>query len=44
MELNSEKYFMALSDPTRLRSLILLAQEGELCVCEITYALAAIQP
>jgi len=33
-----------LSDPTRLRSLMLLLQEGELCVCELTYALDEIQP
>lgn len=33
-----------LSDPTRLRSLMLLRQEGELCVCELTYALGEIQP
>ena len=36
--------FRALSDETRLRCLILLQQEGELCVCELTYALAAVQP
>ena len=33
-----------LSDPTRLRSVMLLWQEGELCVCELTYALQDIQP
>lgn len=33
-----------LSDQTRLRSLMLLMQEGELCVCELTYALDLIQP
>lgn len=32
------------SDPTRLRSLMLLMLEGELCVCELTYALGVIQP
>ena len=36
--------FTALSDPIRLRSLALLAREGELCVCELTHALAANQP
>lgn len=36
--------FRALSDETRLRCLTLLQQEGELCVCELTYALAAAQP
>ena len=33
-----------LSDQTRLRSLMLLMQEGELCVCELTHALDLIQP
>jgi ArsR family transcriptional regulator len=33
-----------LSDQTRLRSLMLLMQAGELCVCELTYALDLIQP
>ncbi|CAA7620358.1 Transcriptional regulator, ArsR family [Candidatus Terasakiella magnetica] len=36
--------FFALSDPIRLRSLALLATQGELCVCELTYALQAGQP
>ena len=36
--------FSALSDPIRLRSLALLAEEGELCVCELTHALQANQP
>ena len=39
-----EKLFQALSDPTRLRCLLLMTEEGELCVCELTYALALIQP
>ncbi|MBL1142023.1 MAG: metalloregulator ArsR/SmtB family transcription factor [Proteobacteria bacterium] len=34
----------SLSDQTRLRSLMLLIQEGELCVCELTYALDLSQP
>lgn len=36
--------FRALSDPTRLRSLALLEAEGELCVCELTFALKLSQP
>jgi ArsR family transcriptional regulator, arsenate/arsenite/antimonite-responsive transcriptional repressor len=36
--------FSALSDPIRLRSLALLAKQGELCVCELTHALQASQP
>jgi ArsR family transcriptional regulator len=39
-----EIFLKLLSDPTRLRSLMLLQQEGELCVCELTYALGEIQP
>jgi ArsR family transcriptional regulator len=39
-----EMFLKLLSDPTRLRSLMLLLQEGELCVCELTYALDEIQP
>jgi len=39
-----ETFFRALSDPTRLRSLVLLDREGELCVCELTYALRVSQP
>lgn len=39
-----EMFLKLLSDPTRLRSLMLLQQEGELCVCELTYALDEIQP
>jgi ArsR family transcriptional regulator len=34
----------ALSDQTRLRCLALLRQHGELCVCELTDALALPQP
>jgi ArsR family transcriptional regulator len=39
-----ENYFKALSDETRLRCLMLLYQEGELCVCELTAALELSQP
>lgn len=34
----------SLSDKTRLRSLMLLMREDELCVCELTHALGEIQP
>lgn len=34
----------ALADETRLRCVMLLEAEGELCVCEITYALVLSQP
>ncbi|MES9832647.1 MAG: metalloregulator ArsR/SmtB family transcription factor [Candidatus Thiodiazotropha sp. LLP2] len=36
--------FKALSDPTRLRCLTLLVECDELCVCELTHALALPQP
>ncbi|WP_372591638.1 metalloregulator ArsR/SmtB family transcription factor [Guyparkeria sp.] len=39
-----ETFFRALSDATRLRSLMLLQSEGELCVCELTAALDVSQP
>jgi ArsR family transcriptional regulator len=34
----------ALADPTRLRCVVLLQREGELCVCELTHALGESQP
>ena len=39
-----DNFFPALADPTRLRCLLLLATEGELCVCELTHALDESQP
>ena len=36
--------FKALADDTRLRCLLLILREGELCVCELTAALDDIQP
>lgn len=44
MSLTTESLFRALADPTRLRCLLLLHREGELCVCELTHALGEIQP
>ncbi|MCA1803894.1 MAG: metalloregulator ArsR/SmtB family transcription factor [Xanthomonadaceae bacterium] len=44
MTLATDDFFKALADPTRLRLLMLLACEGELCVCELTHALTEIQP
>jgi len=38
------KFYKALADDTRLRCLLLIAQEGELCVCELTQALDEVQP
>lgn len=36
--------FKALADATRLRSVLLIQQEGELCVCELMVALDETQP
>lgn len=44
MLLTPAQWFHLLSDETRLRALLLLHQEGELCVCELTHALGEIQP
>ncbi|WBA15554.1 metalloregulator ArsR/SmtB family transcription factor [Salinivibrio proteolyticus] len=37
-------FYKALSEPTRLISLLLLSQHGELCVCDLMTALALSQP
>lgn len=42
--LKPTKLFACLSDGTRLRLLALLSADDELCVCELVYALADIQP
>jgi len=39
-----ELLFKSLSDPTRIRCLALLVEHSELCVCELTHALALPQP
>lgn len=44
MTIQPNQFFQLLSDETRLRSLLLMQQEGELCVCELTHALGMIQP
>ena len=44
MHLEPQQLFRALGDETRLRCLLLLQREGELCVCELTHALQEIQP
>ena len=38
------QFYKSLADDTRLRCLLLIEQEGELCVCELTQALQEIQP
>lgn len=42
--MNEADLFAALSDDTRRRLLALLSSEGELCVCELFYALKLPQP
>jgi len=42
--LDADTLFRALADPTRLRTVMLLSAEGELCVCELTHALDLSQP
>lgn len=38
------QFYKCLADETRLRSLLLIAREGELCVCELVEALEESQP
>ncbi|BBM03419.1 transcriptional regulator [Microbulbifer sp. GL-2] len=42
--LNPVQFYKCLADDTRLRTLLLIAHEGELCVCELTAALNLSQP
>jgi len=44
MKLDAINFLKQLADETRLRCLILLKQQGELCVCELTHALELSQP
>ncbi len=37
-------FFKCLADDTRLKSVLLIAQQGELCVCELMAALDISQP
>ena len=39
-----ETFFSILSDSTRLRALMLIRAEGEVCVCELTFTLSESQP
>ncbi|MCP2072045.1 UNVERIFIED_ORG: ArsR family transcriptional regulator [Pseudomonas lini] len=41
---NPVEVFKALADDTRTRIALLVAREGELCVCELTTALGLSQP
>lgn len=42
--MNPLQFYKCLADETRLRCLLLIHMEGELCVCELTGALGEIQP
>ncbi|MCP3852989.1 MAG: metalloregulator ArsR/SmtB family transcription factor [Gammaproteobacteria bacterium] len=42
--MDTNTLFSALSNEIRLRCLMLVQQEGELCVCELTHALNLSQP
>jgi ArsR family transcriptional regulator, arsenate/arsenite/antimonite-responsive transcriptional repressor len=44
MTMTAEQFFTALSSDIRLRCLLLLEHEKELCVCELTHALNEAQP
>lgn len=44
MTITAPDLFRLLADETRLRCLVLLYLEGELCVCELVHALDEIQP
>lgn len=39
-----ESLFNILSDSTRLRAMMLIQAEGEVCVCELTFSLQESQP
>jgi ArsR family transcriptional regulator len=41
---DTDTFFKMLADSTRLRCLLLMQAEGELCVCELTHALNLSQP
>ena len=42
--MNPVVFYKNLADETRLKSLLLVVSEGELCVCELTCALGLSQP
>ncbi len=44
MMITPQEFFTLLSDETRLRCLLLLQREKELCVCEFSQILNSIQP
>jgi len=44
MTIDTNTFFSALANDIRLRCLVLMQLEGELCVCELTHALELSQP
>jgi len=44
MNIHANAFFSALANEVRLRCLVLLQNQGELCVCELTHALELSQP
>jgi len=44
MPVDADTFFSVLSHPMRLRSLVLIQQTDELCVCELTHVLGLAQP
>jgi len=44
MKIDANSFFSALSNEIRLRCLMLLQLQGELCVCELTHTLNLSQP
>lgn len=44
LSVSPEQIFRALGDETRLRCVMLMQTQGELCVCELTHALQLAQP
>jgi len=44
MTIDANTFFSALANDIRLRCLLLIQQESELCVCELTHALDLSQP
>ncbi|MCW8899339.1 MAG: metalloregulator ArsR/SmtB family transcription factor [Gammaproteobacteria bacterium] len=44
MNIEASEFFKQLADGTRLRTLLLLQSEGELCVCELIHAISESQP
>lgn len=41
---DTDTFFRMMADSTRLRCLMLMQSQGELCVCELTHALNLSQP